>query len=377
MRGSLSIYVHIPFCVRRCLYCDFNTYAGKDALIAPYLDALETHIRANAEPDRPISTIYFGGGTPTYVGADALARTLSAIRKSYKVDTDAEITSEANPSTSDAERFAGMSAAGFNRLSIGVQAFQNPLLRHLGRAHTVDEALAAVTAARQAGFANVNIDLMSGLPGQSRVDWEDTLSRAIDLQVEHLSLYSLSVEPGTPFERLRTEGRLPLPSEVDDAWMFNRGIERLVAAGYEHYEVSNFARPGYRSRHNLVYWHNGEYRGFGAGAASYQNGRRWTAVASPAEYVSKIQRGADTTAESETLPPDQALAETAILGLRLTDGIDLDELSRRFGSDHVAGLRAKLDRQAALGLVELIGNRARLTRRGLLFGNDVWASLLP
>jgi oxygen-independent coproporphyrinogen III oxidase len=376
--SELSLYIHVPFCVKKCAYCDFNAYSGLGALVDDYTACVTQEIAEAPERGRSIPTVFFGGGTPTFLPAGHLAALLSALRDAFALAPDAEITAEANPSTVDAAKFAAMREAGFNRLSIGVQAFDDRLLRAVDREHSAHEAAGAVAAARQAGFENVSVDLMFGLPTQTRADWDATLNRALALETEHLSLYALTLEPGTRFERLQAGGKLTLPDEDTELWMYERAIVRLTAAGYTHYEVSNFARGrDHYARHNLVYWRNEEYLGFGPGAVSYVGGRRWTKEKYPPRYIAKVRAGNDLTVESECLEPDAALAETLMLGLRLREGVALSRLQARFGVDPAARFAAPIARLRAKGMLEQEGNRLRLTHHGLLFANDASLELLP
>ncbi|HZP83671.1 MAG TPA: radical SAM family heme chaperone HemW [Chthonomonadaceae bacterium] len=381
----LAIYVHIPFCAKHCAYCDFNTYVEKaqSALVPQTVDALCRDIARTAqalaedEPQITVPTVFFGGGTPTFLSGEQLARILGTVRDNFAVAPDAEITSEANPGSSDAEKFAAMRAAGFNRLSVGVQAFDDTLLAALDRFHTAGEAERALNAARAAGFANLSLDLMFGLPKQTPELWHATLERALALQTEHLSLYALTLEPGTRFERLHKGGKLPLPDEDTELAMYETSIARLTTAGYEHYEVSNFARPGFRSRHNQVYWRNEEYLGFGPGAVSYWKGRRWKRERLPARYVQKVNAGSDLAVESECLDADGALGETMMLGLRLRDGLPLQRVRDRFGVEPLDRFAPEIARLAARGLLVLENDTLRLTHAGLLLANDVLSAFLP
>lgn len=382
----LAIYVHIPFCAKHCAYCDFNTYVEKaqSALPRATVEAICTDIEQTSHEivagetlsTRPVSTIFFGGGTPTYLQGEQLARILDTIRTHFLVESDAEISSEANPGSSDAEKFATMRAAGFNRLSIGVQSFDDTLLVALDRFHTSGEAENALRLAREAGFENINLDLMFGLPKQNTSLWEASLQRALALQVEHLSLYALTLEPGTQFERLHAGGKLPLPDEDEELTMYERSIALLTEAGYQHYEVSNFARPGYQCRHNQVYWHNGEYLGVGPGAVSYLDGRRYKRERLPNRYVEKVQAGASLVVEEERLSSLETLGETLMLGLRLRDGLPLAPLRERFAVDpllHYAPLIANLGQR---GLIVAEQDTLRLTHQGLLLANSVLSEFL-
>jgi oxygen-independent coproporphyrinogen III oxidase len=386
-RRPLAIYIHIPFCARHCAYCDFNVAVEKEQsrLVLETVDAICRDIEHASLADdggeplhaRPVSTVFFGGGTPTFLTGAQLTRILTAVRDRFDLLPDAEISSEANPGSSDAEKFAQMRAAGFNRLSVGVQAFDDRLLAALDRTHTAGEAERALQAAREAGFDNLNLDLMFALPRQTAPLWDSTLQRALALGTEHLSLYALTLEPGTRFERLHAGGKLDLPGEDAELEMYERSIAVLTAAGYEHYEVSNFARPGYRSRHNQVYWRNEEYLGIGPGAVSYLNGRRWKRERLPARYNRKVMEGTDLAVESECLDPDGALGETMMLGLRLRDGLPLQRVRARFGLDPLARYASEISRLSARDLLVLEGDTLRLTHRGLLLANDVLSEFLP
>lgn len=376
-KTPLSIYLHVPFCVKKCAYCDFNAYSGMGHLAKDYIACVRTEIARCEERGRPVATVYFGGGTPTFLPAEGLVAILNTVRQTFDVLPNAEISAEANPTSADAEKFAAMRRAGFNRLSIGVQAFDDRLLRAVDREHSAEEAERAVRMAREAGFTHVSIDLMFGLPTQTRADWDATLERALALKTEHISLYALTLEPGTRFERLHKGGKLPLPSEEDEVWMYERAIEVLTQAGFEHYEVSNFARPGFRARHNLVYWHNEEYLGFGPGAVSYLRGQRWTKEKFPPRYVAKVRAGEDLAIDGECLEPEAAIGETLMLGLRLLEGISLSCLRARYPMvDLEARFGSALARLTQAGLLEREGDWIRLTHRGLLFANDVFVEFL-
>jgi oxygen-independent coproporphyrinogen-3 oxidase len=374
---DLPLYIHVPFCIRKCSYCDFNAYSGMDSLTEDFVACVIREIERAPERGRRVPTVFFGGGTPTYLSAEQLAAILNAARAAFDVLPDAEITAEANPTTVDAAKFAAMRGAGFNRLSIGVQAFDDRLLQRMDRWHSANEAAEAVAAARRAGFDNLSLDLIFGLPDQTRADWDATLDRAIGMGMEHLSVYALTLEPGTRFERLHAGGKLRLPDEDTELWMFEHAIARLTAAGFEHYEVSNYARPGFRSRHNQAYWRNEEYLGFGPGAVSCVGGRRWTKEKFPPRYVAKARAGADLTVEEERLEADAALAETLILGLRMREGVPLSRLRDRFGMDPAERFAEPIARLTNAGLLDRGGGALRLTHRGLLLANDVFMELLP
>jgi oxygen-independent coproporphyrinogen-3 oxidase len=374
--APLAIYIHIPFCVKRCGYCDFNTYADSGALVEPYTECLAREISAAAERGQAAGTVFFGGGTPTYLSGGQLANLLNAVRSAFRLTEECEITAEANPTTADVERFEQMRAAGFNRLSIGVQSFDPGLLRTLDRTHDPNQAREAVRSARRAGFHNVSIDLMFGLPGQTMDQWRQTLTEALALRTEHISLYGLTLEPGTRFERLHAAGRLSKADEELEARMYELAIEELTGAGFEHYEISNFARPGFRARHNMVYWRNDPYRGFGAGAVSYMDGTRWMNVRHPREYVRRVRTGEPLAVEQERLDARAALGETLMVGLRLLEGVAFERLERRFGPALVAPVREELGKLGARGLVELDDTGFRLTKQGLMVADSVALALL-
>lgn len=395
--APLGVYVHLPFCGRRCFYCDFATVPvglrpgprARDAM-ARYVEALLAEIASwagdPAVAGRPVRSVYFGGGTPTELPPEALAEVLEACRRTFGPPEggrwDAvETTCEANPSRAEADAFAALRAAGFNRLSLGAQAFQDRLLAAMGRWHTAADVAHAVRAARAAGFANLSLDLIYGLPGQTPADWDETLDRCLDLAPEHLSAYNLSVEPGTAYGVLARQGRLPLPGEDADAAMYHRGLDRLEAAGYEPYELSNFALPGYRSVHNTLYWEAGDYVGLGLGAHSHLGGRRFWNTRDFETYCREVrgtggQRGRRPVAGEERLDPAGRMAEAVMLGLRLRAGVDLASFAARFGrplEDAFPGVAAGLVRD---GLCEVSGGALRLTRRGLFLANEAMLRFL-
>jgi len=378
-RKAGAAYVHIPFCVSKCNYCDFNSYPGLGSLFDDYVRALILEIErapAGMASDGELDSVYFGGGTPTVLPPPALASILDAIRSRLGVAPDAEITTEANPGTVDISKFVELYAAGFNRLSLGVQSFDDEMLAALGRVHTARQAMDAFEAAREAGFANVGIDLMFALSGQTLRHWDQTLSAAIELSPEHISLYELSIEEGTRFEALRSLGRLDLPDEDTQLEMYELAIARLKAAGFEHYEVSNFARPGFRSRHNQVYWRNDPHFAFGAGATSYLMGERSRRPSDPNAYVQAIAAGVEAVESSERLEGRALLAETLIQGLRMLDGVDLAALSEDTGTDIAAEFAGEIGSLESEGLVRVESTQLAATHRGLLLLNDVSQAFL-
>ncbi len=381
---KIAAYIHIPFCASKCLYCDFNSYPGRAELFEPYVDAVKAEIRQYAErfSGARIPTVYFGGGTPTLLSTDQLGRILGEIRSCFAVDADAEISTEANPGTlGDKLLPRTISGEGdlrnlFNRLSLGVQSLHDNELAQLGRIHTADEAVRAYREARGAGFANISIDLMYGIPAQTLESWSATLAGVLALNPEHVSLYSLTVEAGTPFFEMYNSGNLSLPGEDIEADMYELAIETFTSAGYLHYEISNFARPGFECAHNLTYWHNEPYFGFGAGATSYLDGDRATNERSIEGYIERIQSGKSAIADKEHLTGKAAMGETVFLGLRTLSGIEVDAFTRRYGLAPRAAFPSQIEGLIARGLLAETPSHIRLTHTGLLFANDVFAEFV-
>ncbi|HEX6478984.1 MAG TPA: radical SAM family heme chaperone HemW [Ktedonobacteraceae bacterium] len=381
---TVSLYLHIPFCHTRCYYCDFNTYAGILPLREPYVRALLSEIgiagkmaqHTNGSPRRT-RTIFFGGGTPSLLTVKQVTRLLDACRQAFAVDQDAEITLEANPGTLSAEQLVGLRAAGINRLSMGAQSFDAELLKTLGRIHSPEEISQGLQNARRAGFTSINLDFMFGLPGQTMHHWQATLDRALSLQPEHLSLYSLIIEEGTPFYTWTHEGRITPGDEDLCADMYEYADERLQAEGYENYEISNWALPGHSSQHNLTYWRNLPYLGMGAGAHSFFGGRRFSNILDPQEYIRLLKNQQRPEAEGETIERAQEMSETAFLGLRTAMGLHLPTFEQRFGEPftNFAGERLRVVEEA--GLLEQKEGWLRLSKRGRLLGNEVFVRLLP
>lgn len=382
--NAIGCYVHIPFCVRKCAYCDFNSYSGyTDGLVARYVRALTQEICQAAPPApnlggaSPIDTIFFGGGTPTAIPATDEAALLKSVQETLPVTSDAEVTTEANPGTMDVQHLEVLRAAGFNRISFGVQSFDGDLLKTLDRIHSAEEAKNAVRAARAAGFENVSIDLMFALPRQTLAQWQDTLDQALALDTDHLSLYSLIVEEGTGFYTLQQKGRLPLPSDDLAADMFALARETAQGAGYAQYEIANFARPGRESRHNLHYWRNEPYHGFGCGAVAYLDGARRMNVKSPAKYAEAVETRADLTLSVETLTAEEAQAETMMLGLRLTrEGVSCRRFAARFGVDPRVKFAGEIAAFTRRGLLEICGDSLRLTPQGIFLASEVMVAFV-
>lgn len=363
----LGLYIHIPFCRSKCAYCDFYSLAGAEERMDDYCRALERHL-AEVAPQaecHKADTVYFGGGTPSYLGAERLCRLLGSIRKLYKVDKHAEITLEANPdSATDRKTLKRLRKAGFNRLSLGVQSMDDALLQTIGRIHTRQQVQEAVAAARKAGFKNLSLDLIYGLPGQTMEGWEKTLSDAVGLHPEHLSCYGLKLEEGTPLYRRQRE--LTFPDEDMQADMYLYTVEFLKQCGYEQYEISNFAKPGFASRHNLKYWLMQEYAGFGPGAHSDFGNVRYGYARDLERYL----KGELVLQESETVDSDEREREYLMLRLRTVQGVDPREFEYRF-RQRFAPLAALLQQCAREGLAEQDENGWHLTAKGFLVSNRI------
>lgn len=371
---SPGLYIHIPFCKRKCAYCDFASYAGHGSLYTPYLAALRQEMLARSCIGKVTArTLYVGGGTPTVLSAPDLATLVRDARRVFSLPADAEVTVEANPGTVDEAYLCRLRRAGVNRLSLGVQSLDDRLLGLLGRIHTAQEAIAAVRDARAAGFQNLNLDLMLGLPRQTLADWQECVWGALVLMPEHLSLYVLAVEEDTPLAERIKGGALPAPDDDLAAEMYEWAEETLAGAGYVHYEISNWARPGLACRHNLIYWRNESYLGLGAAAHSWSCGKRRSNVCHPADYIEAVQDGRAPVAEAEIIDPSLEMAETMMMGLRLLqEGVSFDRFERRFGVEMLEVYGAEIAGAVGDGLLERTADRVCLTRRGALLGNRVF-----
>jgi len=428
----LSLYIHIPFCTLKCSYCDFNSYAGIEALMRPFVDALcdEMRLWGGVLRGRRVETVFFGGGTPSLLPLEEVGGIMAAMQEAFDLAPGAEVSFEANPGTIDHDYFRGLLGAGVNRISFGVQSFHDDELAALDRIHSAEEAKDAYRWAREAGFERINLDLIYGLPNpgaplipsipqdereeasrESMERWQATLEQAIALGPEHLSLYALTVEEGTKLAHDIERGRAPAPDGDMQAAMYEWSSERLAAAGYAQYEISNWCRPGEECRHNLVYWRNGEWLGLGPGAHSHlldlrscrPSGlpagpggvsARFADVYSPKQYIARVNEtvklpangsgdlqavlesmGQVTFVEEQTA--EMEMADTAILGLRLNEGLDVGGFELRFGRGLNEVYGPVLTETAAFGLLERENGRVRLTERGRLLANEVFVRLLP
>ncbi|MBN1429805.1 MAG: radical SAM family heme chaperone HemW [Anaerolineae bacterium] len=380
---AISIYLHIPFCKARCSYCGFNTYAGLDDRIEDYLAALRREIEMvgqSIEGGRPVAhTLYLGGGTPSLLTPGQVETLLAACHRHFSLPPGAEISLEANPGTVDLDRLRRLREIGVNRLSLGVQSAQAADLKLFKRIHSFADAVDAFQAVRRAGYDNISIDLIYGAPGQTPAGWEDTLNRILDWEPEHVSLYSLSIEEDTPLERQIEQGVLDAPDPDRAADMYEQAQERLSKAGFQQYELSNWARPGHECQHNRQYWLNEPYLGLGAGAYGTFGGLRYWNVEAVGAYIERISQAREgrfppspAAEDCETIDQNLAMVETMILGLRLTaEGVRKERFARRFGREIDAVFGETITRLAAQNLLTDDGQSVRLTRRAYLISNRV------
>lgn len=383
MNEALALYIHIPFCVRKCLYCAFNSTDTATVTPTEYAKLLVDEMEARAEQlpsSLRASTLYFGGGTPSLLEPESVGRIIEAAARLYPLESDAEITVEANPGTVNDGKLAAYRAAGVNRLSLGVQSFDDRMLERLGRVHTSREAREAFAAARRAGFANISIDLIHSLSGEDVTMWHEEMRQAVALRPEHISAYGLTIEEKTPYARLEEEGELALPDEEESAAMFEATGEFLVASGYEQYEISNFALPGQRSRHNQVYWQRGNYLGFGAGAHSFLrftgHGVRWKNYDDVDRYLGDLKSGRIPEEWRTLLTEREAMAEWLFLGLRMLEGIEMERFRAEFGVPLDRVYAAEVKELCSLGLLEAIHGRLRLAPGGVILSNRVFEKFL-
>ena len=375
----LGLYLHVPFCSSICNYCNFNRGLFDAAVKARYVEALEAEIRrAGSGPAARVvaDTIFFGGGTPSLLDPDEVGRLIRACDEAFDLRPGAEVTLETNPETSTPERMERFREAGVNRISFGVQSFREPELRRLGRVHTADRAVLAVAEARSAGFDNISLDLMMWLPQQSRSDWGESVERLIEVGPEHASLYLLELYPNAPLKEDMARAGWSLAPDDDAAEMYLWSLDRLEGAGYRQYEISNVARPGRESRHNLKYWTDGEWLGFGCGAHSTHGGVRWKNVSSTEDYISRMAAGEPVATERRHLTPDDRLAEAMFTALRLAEGVDVDEMGRRYRVDVWDRFGKSLEPFLATRHIRHEGSRLRLTRDGMLLANEIMSAFV-
>ena len=364
---QLGVYIHFPFCARKCHYCDFPSYQGMEQWMEPYLEALFRELLQWKEKvcDCSVKSIYLGGGTPTLFSGEQIAGVLDACFMSFNVQEDAEITIEANPGTVDPDKLSALRKAGVNRLSIGLQAWQDKHLRFLGRIHSSGDFVKSLMDAKEVGFDNINVDVMFALPHQTIEDWLETLEKVCSFDVQHISMYSLKVENGTPLHRWYEEGKFSLPTQEEDRLMYYKGREFVSGFGFRQYEISNFAIPGRECVHNLIYWHNEEYIGCGSGAHSYFNNERFSNTSDVREYIRAINSGTQRISYREKIEEKDERFETIMLGLRLVEGVDKQRYKARFGRCIEYYYGEAIKKLVKQGLLIDDGASIRLTEKGM------------
>jgi oxygen-independent coproporphyrinogen-3 oxidase len=369
-----AAYIHVPFCAHHCGYCDFAIATGQDHLVELYVDALAAELQTLGTP-QPVQTVFLGGGTPSHLGVAPLARLLADVVRWLPPEAGHEFSVEANPESLDDDKVAVLADHGVTRISLGAQSFQPHLLRALDRRHDPDAVPRAVECVRRR-MAHVSLDLIFGVPGQTLADWESDLRQGLALEPDHVSTYGLTYEKGTPLWKQRSRGAVTPIDEEAELGLYRHGIERLTGAGFEHYEISNFARPGRRCRHNETYWANEAYFGFGMGAARYVRGRRELNTRDLKTYIRRCLSGESATIQSEELDSEERARETMALQLRRRDGIDRDSFRRQtgFALHDLAG--DEISRLAGMGLLAAEAGRVRLTEQGKYVADAVIEQLL-
>ena len=373
MKQEISLYIHIPFCVRKCLYCDFPSFSGMDGMFEDYVRRLcrEMGEAAPSFQGIGVKSVFFGGGTPSILPPALMGRIMDKIMSAYDVNSDAEISMEANPGTLDAAKLREYKSMYFNRLSMGLQAWQDRLLERLGRIHRVGEFEDNFLQARDAGFKNINVDLMFSLPGQTLDDWQETLEKVIRLDPEHISAYSLIIEEGTPFFDMYEKGQITETDENTDRRMYYLAKEMLSDKGFRQYEISNFAKEGFECRHNITYWRTEEYRGFGLGAHSYVDGTRFHNSDDMKEYMAGGGR-----LDMEKLTPEEMQEEFMFMGLRMNEGISREEFLKRFKTDITSVYGQEISELISEGLLTENKGRISLTDRGIDVSNQVFEKFI-
>ncbi|MFD1772878.1 radical SAM family heme chaperone HemW [Paenibacillus rhizophilus] len=377
-RPPEAVYIHIPFCTNKCFYCDFNSYVLKDQPVMDYLRALEREMELTVRDNPPgvIQSIFVGGGTPTVLKPDEMEYFLKTVRTYFpNWAEDIEFSMEANPGTTDPDKLAVMKAGGVNRVSFGVQAFQNELLSGIGRIHNTDDVYRSLDNARAAGLSNLSIDLMFGLPNQTVDMLAESIKRALDLGLPHYSIYSLKVEENTLFHTLFNKNQLPLPAEEDELAMYLLLMSSMEEAGYRQYEISNFAKPGMESRHNITYWRNQDYYGLGAGAHGYARRMRHMNVKGVSPYIEATKTGLPRL-NAYPVSKEEAMEDFMMVGLRMREGINDKAFREQFDRQLEDVFGKPLQKMLNAGLLEREGGNYRLSRQGILFGNDVFGEFV-
>lgn len=386
---NIGLYIHIPFCKKKCEYCDFKSYAGKEELVDEYIKWLKYEVKEVGEGNRLdyennldklaiVKTIYIGGGTPSLIDSKYINEILEVVQQNYTLENDLEITIEVNPGTVNQEKLEQYKKSGINRLSIGLQSTHDRLLKKLGRIHNYEEFLNTFELARKVGFENINVDLMLGLPEQSLEDLKESVEKVIKLNPEHISVYSLIVEEGTTFYNKLKENELDLPEDEIERKMYWTVKQKLEEAGYVHYEISNFAKAGYESKHNLACWNQEEYIGFGTSAHSYTNNVRYSNIDNIKEYINnfKTNNEIDNFVFHEKQNKESKMKEFMMLGLRKIDGISIKEFKSRFTVNPIFLYRKELEKLVEGNLLDIDGDNIRLTNKGLDLANLVWEEFI-
>ena len=371
-----GIYIHIPFCKSKCIYCDFNSFSNKDDCIESYINALLKEIKEYSKNNKNIliKTIYIGGGTPSYINEKYIKEIIKEIKNDFEIIPNPEITIEMNPGTVNKRKLQCYYNIGINRISIGLQSSNDKLLKLIGRIHTFEEFLNTVQLAKTVGFENINADVMIGLPSQNIYDVEDTLNALINLKLTHISVYSLIIEENTPLKEKISKGELKLPDEEIERYMYWFAKRKLEENGFLHYEISNFARPLYRSKHNLDCWNQKEYKGFGVSASSYENGVRYTNISSIEKYIKNIEENniKENYIIEEKQDRESMMKEYMLLGLRKITGVNITEFRRKFGTTPLYKYNKELTKLLREGLIEANEYSIKLSKKGLDLANLVW-----
>mgnify|MGYP005787329139 FL=1 len=382
---NVGLYIHIPFCKQKCQYCDFNSYAGKENLIETYMKWVEFELKGVGEGNRVdyennlddlivVKSIYIGGGTPSFIDSKYIEKIMEIVKECYTIDSNAEITIEVNPGTVSQKKLETYLNSGINRISIGLQSTHNEILSKLGRVHSYEEFLYTYNLARKVGLKNINVDLMLGLPNQSLNDLQESITEVVNLEPEHISVYSLIIENGTPFCEKLEKQEIALPSDELERAMYWETKRKLEKAGYTHYEISNFAKPGFESKHNLSCWNQEEYIGIGASAHSYTNNVRYSNIDSIEDYIRNYENGneIDNFVFHEKQNKESKMKEFMMLGLRKIQGIHIQDFKNKFGENPIYLYKKELEKLVNEELLEIDGDIIKLTDKGIDLANLVW-----
>ncbi|HEY8420483.1 MAG TPA: radical SAM family heme chaperone HemW [Thermoclostridium sp.] len=375
---TIGIYVHIPFCMRKCNYCDFPSLPGMDDFFQDYADAVCREIESASGKflNWIVDSVFFGGGTPSVLPAENISKIAGTLSKNFDISKNAEISIEVNPGTISEEKAVVYKELNFNRISIGLQSASNSILKFMGRVHTREMFEECVDLVKKCGFTNINADVIFGVPNQTMKDFQETIELVLHKGVTHVSCYSLKIEEGTPWHEMNEKGELPPVDEDLEREMYYWAINRLNEAGFKHYEISNFAKPGFQSMHNIKYWTSKPYIGFGAAAHSYMNDARYSNIENPVEYIKRINEGKSTIGFSEHIGIDEKLSERFILGLRMIEGVDMGQLEKEFGREALNKYHDKIKMLIGKNLLSVENGMLKLTKAGLDFANQVWLEFI-